>query len=169
MKRFLCLIFCPIFVIFLLVGCLRGEKYDPAPLLERSFCAVLSGELCGVPIDASVEVREGAAEGREFFVRFLSGSLEGIIVRRDSEGIKISSGGMQERSFYEGGISLICELFCADEYELIREDTATHTATFSARVRDIEFFMVAGEGGVPQHLESNGLFSLDVKEFSLIK
>ena len=169
MKRIICLLFSLIFILLFLVGCSREEKYNPEPLFARSFSALLEGELYGVPVDVCLEVREGVSEGREFFACFISGALEGIVVSRDSKGIRISSGGLEERSFYEGGLSLVCDLFCAEEYDLVRIDKATGTAIFSARARDIEFFMVAGEGGVPQHLESDGLFSLDVKEFSLIK
>lgn len=169
MKRIICLLFSLIFTLLFLVGCSQAEKYNPEPLFTRSFRALLSGELYGVRTEVLIEMQAGAQTERTFFAHFLSGSLEGIIVRRDSEGVKISAGGLEGRSFYEGGLCYIADLFCAEEYRLVSEDKSTRTATLLAQTRDFEFFVIAGEGGIPRKFECEGVFSFDVKEFSLIK
>ena len=170
MKIRSCMAIFVLVALVLLVGCSKGSSYDPTPLFERELGVLLSGELFGAQTEVYIELeRREVGKERSFFARFLSGSLEGIVVSREEGEVSISLGGLEQRSFYEGGLTLLCDFFCAEEYLLRSLDKSTDTAVFSAGVQGYDLLFTTGEGGVPRRIECDGVLSFEVQEFSLIK
>ena len=169
MKKICCLVF-SFFLLFSLVSCFgSAKKYDYVSLSKKSFSAELCGEWYGTQIEARIEMREAQGGARDFYIQFLSGSLSGVIVRREGEKVKISIGGVEERDFYAGGLCDIAKILCPEECALIRADKNGETGVFSAKVGDCAFYITVRADGVPKSFENDGNFSLKVKDFSLVK
>ena len=169
MKKICCLIF-SLFLLFSLFSCSGAHRgYDYAGIAKRAFSARLFGEWYGVRTEARIEMREAQGDTRDFYIHFLSGSLSGVIVRREGDSVRISTGGVEERDFYAGGLCDIAKLFCPDDCAPVRVDKSNGTGVLSAKADGLEFYVTVREDGVPQSIECEGLFSFEVKEFGLIK
>ena len=143
-----------VFIAFIALLCAvscsgEAERYDCRALLDEPFCAYVSGELNGVPISAQV-ISDGGVSG-DLYIRYLTGSLAEVAVRRSGGRLSFSRGGIEYAGEIGGELSLVGELFFPQELSFLRTEmkNGERVGVFSASVNGITYELTSGAGGVP--------------------